>query len=176
MGRDLPKLILKSSPHIDSRGTFMRILDVNESLIPVSQVNASISFGKGTTRGMHYLTGKHAENKIVSVLHGIIQDIVVCIDTNSSDYGDVKSFILVPGSESLYVPRGYAHGFQVLSDFAVVTYSVDHDYKAEADSGISPYSPMLGNLWELPILIISEKDKNLPDFPPKNSLSKCQCC
>jgi dTDP-4-dehydrorhamnose 3,5-epimerase len=154
----------------------MRVLDLNESLIQVSQVNASISFGKGTTRGMHYLGGKHAEKKIVSVLHGAIQDIVVCIDTQSSDYGEVRSYLLVPGSESLYVPRGYAHGFQVLSDFAVVTYNVDISYRAAADSGISPYSPMIGNLWKLPIGVISEKDRNLPDFPPKNSLSKCQCC
>lgn len=176
MNKNLPRLILRSSPHFDARGAFMRVLDKKETTIDVCQVNASISFGEGTTRGMHFLSGKHAENKIVSVLFGIIQDIVVCIDSNSEDYGNARSYILDQGSESLYVPRGYAHGFQVQSEFAVVTYSVDSEYKAKADSGISPFSPLLENLWELPIGLISEKDRGLPNFPPKNSLSECKCC
>lgn len=154
----------------------MRLLDLNESYIDVAQVNASISFGQGTTRGMHYLLGKHSEKKVVSVLHGVIQDIVVCVDTNSRDYGEVWSFILEPGLESLFIPAGYAHGFQVQNDFAVVTYIVDKQYASKADAGISPYSPLLKDLWLQPIGTISEKDKNLPLFPLENSFSKCPCC
>jgi dTDP-4-dehydrorhamnose 3,5-epimerase len=154
----------------------MRLMDVNESDNDIAQVNASISFGRGTTRGMHYLLGEHAENKIVSVLHGVIQDIVVCVDTSSRDYGEVWSFILKPGVESLFVPTGYAHGFQVQNDLAVVTYSVDKKYTPEADAGISPYSPLLKDLWEQPISMISEKDRNLPVFPLKKSPEKCPCC
>ena len=171
-----PNLISRPVPHIDSRGTFLRILDTSESLIDVTQVNASISFGKGTIRGMHFLLGKHSENKIVSVLHGVIQDIIVCVDTNSNYYGEVWSFALQPGVESLFIPKGYAHGFQVHSDFAVVTYNVDKKYVAEADAGISPYSPLLRDRWELPIGTISEKDKSLPLFPAKNSFEQCPCC
>lgn len=176
MDKVLPRLISRPSPHVDARGAFMRVLDMKESPIEVCQVNASISFGEGTTRGMHFLSGKHAENKVVSVLYGVIQDIVVCIDSDSSDYGNARSYFLEQESESLYVPRGYAHGFQVQSDFAVVAYCVDSEYKATADSGISPFSPLLKNLWELPIGVISEKDRGLPDFPPRNSISKCLCC
>jgi dTDP-4-dehydrorhamnose 3,5-epimerase len=154
----------------------MRLLDASENDIEVTQVNASITFGRGTTRGMHYLLGKHSENKIVSVLHGVIQDIVVCVDSNSNDYGEAFSFILTPGGESLFIPSGYAHGFQVQSDFAVVTYNVDKKYTQKADTGISPFSPLLKNLWEFPIGLISEKDRNLPNFPPTNSFEKCLCC
>lgn len=154
----------------------MRILDASESKIEVTQVNASISFGRGTIRGMHYLLGKHSENKIVSVLHGVIQDIVVCVDSNSIDYGEVWSFIMKPGVESLFVPAGYAHGFQVQSNLAVVTYSVDQKYTEKADAGINPFSPMLKNLWEIPIGVVSEKDRNLPSLPQRNSFKKCPCC
>jgi dTDP-4-dehydrorhamnose 3,5-epimerase len=176
MTKHKPSLISRPAPHIDSRGTFLRVLDTSESIIDVRQVNASISFGKGTTRGMHFLLGKHSENKIVSVLHGVIQDIVVCVDTESKDYGEALSFTLQPGAESLFIPKGYAHGFQVHSDLAVVSYNVDKKYAAEADAGISPYSPLLRDLWEHPIGKISEKDKNLPFFPAKNSFEKCPCC
>jgi dTDP-4-dehydrorhamnose 3,5-epimerase len=154
----------------------MRILDVDEGDAVVTQVNASITFGQGTTRGMHYLLGKHSENKVVSVLHGVIQDIVVCVDTLSKNYGEVWSFILEPGIESLFVPAGYAHGFQVQSDLAVVTYNVDEKYSSKADAGISPFSPLLKDLWEIPIGTISEKDRNLPYLPRENSFEKCPCC
>lgn len=163
-------------PYTDSRGTFMRIFDASESKIEVIQVNASISFGRGTIRGMHYLLGKHSENKIVSVLYGVIQDIVVCVDSSSSDYGEAWSFMIRPGTESLFVPAGYAHGFQVHSDLAVVTYSVDQKYTEKADAGINPFSPMLKNLWEVPIGMVSEKDRNLPNFPERNSFKECLCC
>jgi dTDP-4-dehydrorhamnose 3,5-epimerase len=154
----------------------MRLLDSDESPFEVLQVNASVSFGKGTTRGMHFLMGSHSEQKIVSVIHGKIQDVVVCVDANSEFFGEVHSYILEPNDKSLYIPEKYAHGFQVLSEFAIVSYSVDKKYLKLADAGINPFSPMLKNTWLLPIGLISDKDKNLPNFPNQNWIKKCQCC
>lgn len=176
MDSSKPKLIARPLPHFDSRGIFARVLDTSNSIIAVSQVNASISFGEGTIRGMHYLLGKHSENKVVSVLYGVIQDVVVCVDTNSSKYGTALSFILKPESESLLVPAGYAHGFQVQSDFAVVTYCVDQEYAVKAEAGITPYSPLVKDQWEIPIGTLSEKDRSLPNFPQRDSFEKCPCC
>ena len=171
-----PYFLQKPNPFFDDRGMFMRLLDVNQNPFEVNQVNVSVTFGKGTTRGMHFLRGQHSEKKIVTVVHGEIQDIVVDVDSESQDFCRVYSFEMNPRSDALLIPPKFAHGFQVLSDIAIVSYSVDKPYRNEADSGISPYSPLLINEWKLPILMTSDRDKHLPDYPDSELFKKCPCC
>lgn len=176
MTQSQPHLLPRELPHFDNRGMFMRLLDLSMNPFEVSQVNTSVTKGRGTTRGMHFLRGNHSEQKILSVVYGEIQDVVINVDFESTEFCRVYSFVLNPSSNSLLIPPKFAHGFQVITDLAVVAYTVDKPYVKEADSGISPYSEILRDTWKLPITLTSERDKQLPEFPDTDLFTNCPCC
>ena len=109
---------------------------------------------KNVIRGMHYSFC----SKIVSVSYGEIEDVIVCIDKNSRYFGNYYSFIL--NDQSLFIGKNYAHGFKVLSDFAIVSYLLDSAYDSKNDHGIHYNS--FGYNWHTDNPIMSEKDFNLP--------------
>lgn len=116
-------------------------------------------------RGLHFQKGIHAQAKLVRVIQGKILDVVVDIREKSETYGQHTSVILSDANKrQLFVPRGFAHGFVVLSKEAIFSYKCDNYYNKLAESGIRFNDPKLNIDWVLSIdeLIISDKDLELP--------------
>jgi dTDP-4-dehydrorhamnose 3,5-epimerase len=154
----------------DGRGYFMESFNENTfekgigQKIHFVQDNQSYST-KGVLRGLHYQTGEHAQAKLVRVLTGEVLDIAVDIRPGSKTFGQSVSVLLSGGNQKqFFVPKGFAHGFLVLSETAVFFYKCDNFYNKESEGGIIYNDPMLDIDWQFPQdeLIISEKDTILP--------------
>jgi len=121
----------------------------------------------GVLRGLHYQTGEHAQSKLVRVLEGKVLDIAVDIRPGSPTYGQHYSVELSAENQlQFYVPRGFAHGFLVLSDTATFFYKCDNFYNKASEGGIAYNDPQLNIDWKIPQkdLILSEKDTLNPAF------------
>ena len=119
----------------------------------------------GVLRGLHYQVEPFAQAKLVRVIVGKVLDVAVDIRKGSPTFGKSFSIELSEDNhEQLFIPRGFAHGFVVLSHYAVFSYKCDNYYSREHDSGIYFNDPEFDIDWILPKeeLILSEKDKNLP--------------
>ena len=156
----------------DERGYFMESyreswLDSLPSF-PGNFVQDNQSFSHyGTIRGLHFQEGEHAQAKLVRVLSGKILDVVVDLRLGSSTYGKHLSIELSDeNNHQLWIPRGFAHGFSVLSETAVVCYKCDAYYKKDAEGGIHPLDADLAIDWRIPksAQLLSEKDMALPKF------------
>lgn len=133
---------------------------------PFVQDNQAFS-RRGVLRGLHYQTGSHAQAKLVRVLQGEVLDIAVDIRPDSPTYGQVFSVVLsAENKRQLYIPRGFAHGYVVLSDTAEFFYKCDNFYAPEAEAGIHPLCPNLNIDWKLPAneLTIAARDLAFPVF------------
>ena len=154
----------------DQRGYFME--SFNEKTfaekigLDVHFVQDNQSFStKGVLRGLHYQAGDHAQAKLVRVLKGEVLDVAVDIRPDSPTYGQYDSAILSgENQKQFFVPRGFAHGFLVLSDSAVFFYKCDNFYNKESEGGIIYNDASIGIDWGFPHLdlLVSEKDKHLP--------------
>jgi len=121
----------------------------------------------GVLRGLHYQVGPYAQAKLVRVLEGEVLDVVVDLRPGSATYGQSFKVRLSAGNkQQLYVPRGFAHGYAVLSPTAIFFYKCDNYYSKVHEGGIIYNDPTLNIDWELPEedLILSEKDRRLPTF------------
>lgn len=130
------------------------------------QDNESLSV-KGTLRGFHYQKPPYAQAKLVRVVQGAVQDVIVDLRAHSPSYGKAQSFILSGDNKhQLFIPRGFAHAFLTLSDTAIFSYKVDNSYHPESDSGIIWNDPQLAIAWELDEdnLLLSKKDASLKSF------------
>ncbi|CAN5122352.1 dTDP-4-dehydrorhamnose 3,5-epimerase [soil metagenome] len=128
------------------------------------QDNQSASV-KGVLRGLHFQRGEHAQAKLVRVLQGVVLDVAVDIRKDSPTFGKHFSLELSDKSRTqFYVPRGFAHGFIVLSDTAVFFYKCDNVYNKQSEAGIMYNDPALGIDWKMDDaeLILSDKDKTNP--------------
>ena len=159
-----PKVIL------DERGYFMESFNERTFQDGVGQKvhfvqdNQSVS-KKGVLRGLHFQTGEHAQAKLVRVLEGEVLDVAVDIRPNSSTYGQYEAVLLSDKNQiQFFVPRGFAHGFLVLSDTATFFYKCDNFYNKESEGGIIFNDATIKIDWKFPLndLIISEKDKIQP--------------
>lgn len=154
----------------DERGYFMESFNektfqngVGEQVHFV-QDNQSFS-SKGVLRGLHYQTGNHAQAKLVRVLQGEVLDIAVDIRPESETFGQYEAVVLSEENQTqFYVPRGFAHGFLVLSETALFFYKCDNFYNKESEGGIIYKDATIGIDWNFPSsdLLISEKDTILP--------------
>ncbi len=167
---DIPRLVV-FTPTIfeDSRGYFFE--SYNEKIfqqqgIEINWVQHNQSSSSyGVIRGLHYQLPPHAQTKLVRVLRGKILDVVVDIRKGSPDCGKAYSIVLsAKNKKQLFIPKGFAHGFSVLSKQAEVLYSCDGFYNKESESGIVYNDPALHIDWKIPVnqAIISEKDAVLP--------------
>jgi dTDP-4-dehydrorhamnose 3,5-epimerase len=130
------------------------------------QDNQSFST-KGVLRGLHYQTGIHAQAKLVRVLQGKVLDVAVDVRPYSATFGQHISVLLSGENQTqFFVPRGFAHGFLVLSETATFFYKCDNFYNKESEGGIIFNDLQLGIDWQFPEtdLLISEKDQLLPTF------------
>jgi dTDP-4-dehydrorhamnose 3,5-epimerase len=122
---------------------------------------------KNVIRGLHFQTGEHEQAKLVTCTLGRVLDVVVDIRKNSRTYGKVIKVELGLGLErQLFIPRGCAHGFSVLSDKAIFQYKVDNVYNKESEGGIRYNDTFLNINWDVDKgkEIVSQKDLELPSF------------
>jgi dTDP-4-dehydrorhamnose 3,5-epimerase len=156
----------------DERGYFLESYNENVfqngigAKVQFVQDNQSFST-KGVLRGLHYQTGDHAQAKLVRVLHGEVLDVAVDIRPSSKTYGEHVSVLLsAENQKQLFVPRGFAHGFLVVSNTATFFYKCDNFYNKESEGGIIYNDDYLNIDWKFPkeTLIISDKDLILPTF------------
>lgn len=159
--------ILEPNVFEDARGYFMetwRASDFNEAIgynVNFVQDNQSKSV-KGVLRGLHYQKGEASQAKLVRVLQGKVVDVAVDLRKNSPTFG---KYVMVELSEEnkrqLFIPRGFAHGFQVVSDVATFTYKVDNRYAPETECSICYNDPELNIAWpitEESEILLSNKD------------------
>ncbi len=131
----------------------------------VQDNQASSSFG--VVRGLHFQKNPHAQTKLIRVLSGSIIDVAVDIRKGSPTYGQAFTILLsAENKKQLLVPKGFAHGYSVVSETAEVFYKCDEFYHKETEGGITWNDPALDIDWQLPLdkIIISEKDKQYPLF------------
>ena len=165
-------IVIEPTVFSDNRGTFQetyRKQQLDQVLgYAVSFVQDNQSFSKkGVLRGLHFQKGEFAQAKLVRVIQGKVLDVAVDIRQNSPTFGQYHSVELSSdNNKQLFVPRGFAHGFVVLSDTATLSYKCDNYYNKEAEGGIVFNDPELDIDWGVPAvrLIISEKDLNLPQL------------
>lgn len=168
----LPGLfIIKPRVHGDARGYFMESyqkdvaarLGIHDEFV---QDNESMS-DRGVLRGLHYQTGAHAQSKWVRVVSGSVWDVAVDLRTNSPTYGQHFGMTLSEENKlQMYIPRGFAHGFVVLTSPTIFGYKCDNYYNREAEAGIRFDDESLGISWPdvADSFVISEKDKNWPSL------------
>jgi dTDP-4-dehydrorhamnose 3,5-epimerase len=134
--------------------------------IPFCQDNESKST-YGVLRGLHYQLAPHAQTKLVRVIQGAVLDVAVDIRKGSPTFGQhVAVELTAKNKNQLLVPRGFSHGFVVLSEEAVFAYKVDNYYSPECDRGISFNDAFLNIDWKIPAaeMKLSEKDTKQPIF------------
>lgn len=154
----------------DERGFFARSFckkEMEEIGLESQFVQCNISYNhkKGTIRGLHYQSSPYGEIKIVSCRRGAIYDVIVDIRKASPTYGKwIGVELSEKNNQAIYIPEGFAHGFQTLSDNSEVFYHMGNYYYPEAANGIRWNDPNLGIGWPSTEIIISEQDKNLPGF------------
>ena len=157
-------LIIEPQLFKDERGFFYESYNKNNLDINIVfvQDNESKSY-KGVIRGLHFQAPPFEQTKLVRCVSGNILDVAVDLRTNSKTYG--KFFSIELSSENnkqLFVPKGFAHGFQVLSETAIVNYKVDNFYNPKSDSGIIWNDKDLSIDWNLDVKpILSDKDLKL---------------
>jgi dTDP-4-dehydrorhamnose 3,5-epimerase len=160
----------------DERGYFFEAYSkskLSDLGIDIDFVQDNQSFSKkGTLRGLHYQNPPFAQTKLVRVLQGEIMDIAVDLRKDSSTYGQSYAVLLTSeNKKQLLVPQGFAHGFSVISETAVVLYKCDQYYNKQSEGGIRFDDPALSIDWgmDLKQAIVSDKDLILPDFANCNS-------
>lgn len=165
-------IVLEPKIFNDERGCFLETFNTktfNEMIgteINFVQDNEAFST-KGVLRGLHYQVGEFAQAKLVRVVKGCVLDVAVDVRKNSKTFGEYITIELSEDNKKqLFVPRGFAHGYVVLSDTAIFSYKCDNFYNKTSEGGIIYNDPSLNINWELDEkeLIISEKDMLLPEF------------
>jgi dTDP-4-dehydrorhamnose 3,5-epimerase len=163
--------VVELEPHGDDRGHFARTFCQAEfnahGLNPsIAQANTAFSKHKGTLRGMHYQAAPHAEAKLVRCVRGALFDVMLDLRPTSTTFCQWFGLKLTPdGGQMLYVPEGFAHGYQTLMDDTEVVYQVSASYAPQAEQGVRWDDPRFGIQWPIAEeVILSAKDEAWPDF------------
>lgn len=162
--------ILKPAIFSDPRGYFFESFNEDKfnkkCNLNVHFVQDNQSFSSfGVLRGLHFQKGEHAQAKLVRVLKGEVLDVAVDLRLNSPTYAQWYSVNLSEENKlQFFVPRGFAHGFIVLSEHAEFFYKCDNYYNKESEGGVHYADPVLNIDWQIPTesLLVSEKDEILP--------------
>jgi dTDP-4-dehydrorhamnose 3,5-epimerase len=162
-------LLFLPSPHRDERGLFTRTFDAaiarDAGLDPVAFVQDSQSRShRGVLRGLHGRSGR-GESKLVRCAHGAVHDVLVDARRDSATFGAHEVFRLDDNDFAhLYVPAGFLHGFQTLTEVADVCYRIDREHEPAEDLGVRYDDPELGIRWPLPVSAISARDAAAGSF------------
>lgn len=153
----------------DSRGWFMETYSKTKlqevTNIEFLQDNQSYSSQKGIIRGLHCQINPHCQTKLIRCTKGEIYDIIVDIRRGSPTYKKwIKVLLTAENKKQLFIPKGFLHGFETLTDDVEVQYKVDDYYSKECDRSVKFNDPEFGVDWDFKNPILSEKDKNAPLF------------
>lgn len=160
--------LIEFTPFTDERGSFARTFcqrEFADAGLPTEwvQQNVSHSRDKGSVRGMHFQLPPYTEDKLVRCLQGRILDVIIDLRADSPTYLRHQGFELCEDSGTqLFVPKGFAHGFQALTGDVVVTYLVTQFYTPEAERGVRHDDPVFGIEWPLEVTTMSQKDRQWP--------------
>jgi len=164
--------VLEPNKYGDSRGyffesfnatTFNELIGTHTTFV---QDNQSYS-KRGVLRGLHAQSGEFAQAKLVRVLEGEVLDVAVDVRPGSATYGEYVAVRLSAANNlQLFIPKGFLHGFVVLSETATFFYKCDNFYNKEAECGVHPLDSTLGIDWNInkEEMILSDKDKEAPSF------------
>lgn len=156
--------------HEDERGFFARIWCAEEFRSRgladrLSQCSVSHNRRAGTLRGMHYQAAPHEEARVVRCIAGAIFDVLIDLRPSSATFMQwVGTELTSDNRRALYVPPGFAHGFQTLRDDTEVLYLIDEPFDAALARGVRWDDPAFKIQWPLPPAILSERDRGYPDF------------
>ena len=164
--------ILEPTVFEDSRGYFFEayhedkmqeILGYKPTFVQDNQSNSTY----GVIRGLHMQAGEHSQAKLVRVVEGAVIDVAVDVRPGSETYGQsVAVELSADNKRQLFIPRGFLHGFSVISEKATFFYKCDNLYNKESESGVNPLDRSLGIDWKIAKekMILSEKDREAPEF------------
>jgi dTDP-4-dehydrorhamnose 3,5-epimerase len=164
-------LIIKPRVFADARGFFLESYNVQkyrEAGIDTIFVQDNLSQSQyGVIRGLHYQLAPHSQSKLVSVVQGVVWDVAVDLREGSSTYGQWFGVELNAVEKTqFFIPKGFAHGFSVLSETAIFAYKCDDLYNPALERGLMYNDPAFNIDWKVPAdkAIISEKDIKHPAF------------
>jgi dTDP-4-dehydrorhamnose 3,5-epimerase len=162
--------LIDAEPNRDARGWFARTFCEREfsahgleTRFP--QHSTSQNVERGTLHGMHFQRTPHAEVKLVRCLKGAIWDVIIDLNPASPTYQRWQGFELSAADmRQLYIPKGFAHGFQTLEPNCEIGYLISEFYAPDASTGVRWDDPAFGVEWPLPVTVMSDKDKTWADF------------
>lgn len=156
----------------DERGYFARVWCAQEFAerglsTALVQVNVGYSKRKGTLRGMHYQAAPEQEIKLVRCTRGAVYDVMVDLRPDSSTLGQWFGAELTPDNgRMLYVPEGFAHGYQTLVDDSEISYQTSRPYAPACATGVAYDDPAFGIDWPMPPTVLSDADRAWPAYSP----------
>jgi dTDP-4-dehydrorhamnose 3,5-epimerase len=165
--------IVDIEPREDERGFFARAwareeFEANGLSTEVAQANIAFNHRKGTLRGMHFQRPPHAEVKVVRCVRGALYDVIVDLRPESPTWKRWLGVELTADNRRmLYIPEGFAHGYQTLADATEAYYQVSEFYAPDAEGGVRWDDPAFGIEWPDPDPpVMSQKDRTWPDYGP----------
>ena len=162
--------LVEAEPRNDERGFFARTWCQKEfkehGLNPrLVQCNISFNRKKGTWRGMHYQDAPYEEAKLVRCTMGAVCDVIVDLRPDSPTFGRYATVVLsAENRKMLYIPEGFAHGFVTMEDNTEVLYQMSEFHSPESARGFRWNDPFFGIRLPLEVTVISDRDRNYPDF------------
>ncbi len=162
--------LLELEPIVDERGFFARTFcrkEFAQNCLDSQLEQCSISFNvkKGTIRGMHFQKAPHGEVKLIRCTRGEIYDVIIDLRKNSETYKQWEAVVLsAENRHMLYIPEGFAHGFQTLEDETEVFYQISIPYVSGSSSGFRWNDPAFGIAWPLDVSVISLKDQQFEEY------------
>lgn len=162
--------LIDLEPIGDQRGAFARTFCEREFArmgLKIRFVQHSVSHSRkaGTLRGMHFQRSPHEEVKLIRCIRGAIYDVIIDLRAGSPTRGQWASFELTHSNmRQLYIPAGFAHGFQTLCDNTEISYLISAFHAPEAAAGVRYNDPAFGIEWPLAVSAISDKDRAWADF------------
>ncbi len=165
-------MVVVAEPHADHRGSFTRMFCEREfaahgleTVFP--QHSQSRTVARGAIRGLHFQRAPHEETKLVRCVRGAIFDVIVDLRPASPTFRQWQGFELTPeDGRQLYIPKGFAHGFQTLVTDCEAGYLISAFHAPESASGVRHDDPALGVIWPLAVTDLSDKDRNWPLLGP----------
>ena len=160
--------VMERIPAGDARGELERLycaaeLEAALHGARIEQVNRTLTRSRGTVRGLHFQRPPVAEDKIIACLRGEVFDVAVDLRAGSPTYLHWHAEVLSPANRrSMVIPKGFAHGFQALTDDCEMLYMHTAAYAPAAESGLDATDPELAIAWPLPVEARSDRDRGLP--------------
>jgi dTDP-4-dehydrorhamnose 3,5-epimerase len=159
--------LIETAAFEDHRGSFARLFCAEElaplGCGPLAQINHSLTRAKGAVRGLHFQRPPRAEAKLVRCLRGRVLDVAVDLRAGSPTFLQWRAVELSAANRlALFLPRGFAHGFQTLEADCELLYLHDQSYSPESEGGLRHDDPALGILWPLPVADLSARDAAHP--------------